>query len=104
KKNVLGCRSAGGHADLPQLDAEPERSRRADYGICDCCDPHTDRFYPADPPRRSRLCCAGPPTVSTWSARDARGRDLGEKIVARVGYQVINEIADVQIPRNTGDV
>ena len=31
------------------------------------------------------------------------GETWVKKLVARIGYQVINEIADVQIPRNTGD-
>jgi len=35
--------------------------------------------------------------------RSRRGETLIKKIIAHIGYSVINKLSDVQIPRNTGD-
>ena len=41
--------------------------------------------------------------VVTARRATREGETWVKKLVARIGYRVINEIADVQIPRNTGD-
>ena len=41
--------------------------------------------------------------VVTARRATREGETWAKKLVARIGYRVINEIADVQIPRNTGD-
>ena len=41
--------------------------------------------------------------VVTARRATREGETWTKKLVARIGYRVINEIAEVQIPRNTGD-